>query len=181
RADEGLIGWLLQNRQSVIVDDVRDDPRGSEIPGGEDKRALIGTPLIANDVVLGCILFDSDQPAACYSGQLRLVEAAANQVAGSINNAELYRMIREQAERLGAMLRSQQTESAKSQAILESIADGVMVTDQTGEIILFNAAAERVLGLQRDHALGRPASELSGLYGAGAETWAQTIERWRAD
>src|SRR5690606_31157194 len=37
------------------------------------------------------------------------------------------------------------------------------------------------LGLTREQALGRPASELSGLYGAGAETWAQTIERWRAD
>ena len=181
RTDEGLAGWVLQHRESVLVDDVQTDPRWAKIPGTETRRSLIGAPLIANDVVLGCIFFNSDTPGAFNEGHLRLVEAAANQVAGSINNAELYRMIREQAERLGVMLRSQQTEAAKSQAILESVADGVMVTDQTGEIILFNAAAERTLGLTREQALGRPASELSGLYGAGAETWAQTIERWRAD
>jgi PAS domain S-box-containing protein len=106
------------------------------------------------------------------------VEAAANQVAVSINNAELYRLIRDQAERLGSMLRSQQTEAAKSQAILESVADGVMVSDSSGEIILFNAAAERILELRRDEVLGRPASDLTGLYGAGASKWAGMLRQW---
>lgn len=181
RTDEGLAGWVLKHRESVIVNDVQSDPRWANIPGTEARRSLLGAPLIANDVVLGCLFFNSDTENAFHEGHLRLVEAAANQVAGSINNAELYRMIREQAERLGVMLRSQQTEAAKSQAILESVADGVMVTDQTGEIILFNAAAERSLGLSREQALGRPAVDLSGLYGAGAATWTQAIERWRSD
>ena len=50
-------------------------------------------------------------------------------MATAINNAELYRYIREQAELLGGMLRAQQVEGSKSQAILESVADGVMVSD----------------------------------------------------
>jgi PAS domain S-box-containing protein len=87
-------------------------------------------------------------------------------------------MIADQAERLGAMLRSQQTEAAKSQAILESVADGVMVSDQSGSIILFNAAAERILELRRDEVLGRSSADLAGLYGAGAERWSEILREW---
>ena len=42
----------------------------------------------------------------------RLVAAAANQVTSAINNAELYRMIRESAERMGGMLRAQRAEAS---------------------------------------------------------------------
>ncbi|HEC23887.1 MAG TPA: GAF domain-containing protein, partial [Chloroflexi bacterium] len=178
---EGMAGWVMDNRQSILVDDVHLDPRWANVPGTEHNRSLLGAPLVANEEVLGCIFFTSDQEGAFNEGHVRLVEAAANQVATSINNAELYRLIRDQAERLGTMLRSQQTEAAKSQAILESIADGVMVSDQTGEIILFNAAAERILELRRDEVLGRPATDLAGLYGAGAERWAEMLRGWSED
>lgn len=178
---EGLAGWMMDNRESLVIDNVQEDPRWVNVPGAEARRSLLGTPLVANDEVLGCIFFNSDVPGAFQPAHLRLVEAAANQVAGSINNAELYRMIRDQAERLGIMLRSQQTEAAKSQAILESVADGVMVSDESGEIILLNAAAERVLGLRRDQVLGRPADDLSGLYGPGAAQWAGVLASWQTD
>jgi PAS domain S-box-containing protein len=178
---EGMAGWVMDNRQSLLVDNVLLDPRWVQVPGTEERRSLLGAPLIANEEVLGCIFFASDVPGAFNEGHLRLVEAAANQVATSINNAELYRLIRDQAERLGVMLRSQQTEAAKSQAILESVADGVMVSDQSGEIILFNAAAERILELRRDEVLGRSASDLTGLYGAGAAKWATLLHEWSED
>jgi len=175
---EGMAGWVMDNRQSIVVDDVQEDPRWSNVPGTEHNRALLGAPLVANYEVLGCIFFTSDHDGAFSQEHVRLVEAAAQQVANSINNAELYRMIRDQAERLGVMLRSQQTEAAKSQAILESVADGVMVSDQAGEIILFNAAAERVLELRRDEVLGRPTADLAGLYGPYADRWAPTLYEW---
>ncbi|NDJ54936.1 MAG: GAF domain-containing protein [Chloroflexi bacterium] len=173
---EGMAGWVMNNRESIVVDDVTIDPRWESIQGTESRRSLLGAPLIANYEVLGCIFFVSDRLAAFNQGHLQLVEAAANQVAVNINNAELYRMIRDQAERLGQMLRSQQTEAAKSQAILESVADGVMVSDHSGEIILFNAAAERILAMRRDEVLGRPASELTGLYGDSVVTWTNMLE-----
>ena len=142
---------------------------------------MLATPLIANEDVLGAVIMMSDLPKAFSEAHVRLVEAAANQVATAINNAELYRLIRDQAERLGSMLRSQQVEASKSQAILESVADGVMVSDAAGEIILFNAAAERTLDLRRGEMLGRPVSDLTGLYGAGAQRWADAMGTWIAD
>lgn len=178
---QGIAGWVMDNRQSVLIDDVRDDKRWDTVPGTENRRSMIGAPLTSGNEVLGCLFFNSDAVAQFNEGHLQLVEAAANQVATSINNAELYRMISSQAERLGTMLRSQQTEAAKSQAILESVADGVMVSDQMGEIILFNAAAERILDLRRSEVLGRPSTDLIGLYGAGAANWADMLEEWEAD
>lgn len=178
---EGLAGWVMDNRKSIVLDNVQLDPRWANVPGTEDRRSILGAPLVANEEVLGCIFFNSDTISAFNEGHLQLAEAAANQVANSINNAELYRLIRDQAERLGAMLRSQQTEAAKSQAILESVADGVMVSDQAGQIILFNAAAERILDLRREELLGRTTADLTGLYGAGAEGWTRMLEEWSAD
>src|SRR5690606_34472658 len=68
RTDEGLAGWVLQHRESVLIDDVQTDPRWVKIPGTETRRSLIGAPLIANDVVLGCIFFNSDTPGAFNEG-----------------------------------------------------------------------------------------------------------------
>ena len=178
---EGMAGWVMDNREALLLDNVQDDPRWVNLPGTESRRSMLAAPLIANEEVLGVVIMMSDVLEAFTESQLRLVEAAANQVASSINNAELYRLIRDQAERLGAMLRSQQVEASKSQAILEGIADGVMVSDAAGEIILFNAAAERILDFKRDEMLGRPTDQLTGLYGSSAQNWANAITRWTED
>ena len=63
------------------------------------------------------------------------------------------------------------------QAVLEGVADGVMVADAEGRVILFNAAAERVLDLPRERALGQMTREMLGLYGGQAD-WVKTVARW---
>src|SRR5438132_11461359 len=108
-----------------------------------------------------------------------MVTPAANQVAIAMNNAELYGLIREQAERLGAMVRREQVDATKNAAIVESIADGVMVADQGGDIVQFNSAAERILGLPRRQVIGQHISALAGLYASsGGSRWLDAIQRW---
>jgi len=98
-----------------------------------------------------------------------------------MNNAELYSLIRDQAERLGAMLREQQVEATKNEAILDSVADGVMVIDQSGNVIVFNEAATRIFRVPAQNVIGQPLSQIVDLYGAGTTRWSTTIERWMAD
>ncbi len=179
RRNEGLAGWVIQNRQSIIIPDLLADERWFKKPNQRtDYHSVMAVPLMTTDDVLGALLLFHPQPDYFLEGQLRLVEAAARQVAVSINNAELYRLIREQAERLGSMLRVQQEDASKSQAILEAVADGVMVVNAQGRVVLFNAAAERILGARRDEIVGRPTDDLLGLYGPAGITWATQLRRW---
>jgi PAS domain S-box-containing protein len=158
---------------------VEHDLRWTPLPDleGEQHSALV-VPLLANEDSLGAMVLVSAKYDAFDEAQLRLVSAAANQVGAAINNAELYRLIRDQAERLGGMLRGQQVEATKSRAILEGIADGVLVADDDGSVILFNVACERILGLDRQAVMGRPMTEFVGIYGAAGQAWTQAMERW---
>ena len=177
---EGLAGWVIEHRQSVILPDARRDPRWvAQRERGERKyRSVLVVPLLAGDQVLGALLLFHAQPNHFDEDHLLLVETAAIQVAHAISNAELYGLIRDQAERLGSTLKAQQVEAAKSQSILEGVADGVIVADASGKIILFNAAAERLLEWPREKALGRTTSEMLGLYGSQAREWMETVARW---
>jgi PAS domain S-box-containing protein len=179
RRGEGLAGWSIVNRQSAIIPDVHNDARW--IVHGEhvrQYRSALVVPLSVSDDVLGAMLLLHTEPDYFNDNHLRLVSAASSQVATAINNAELYHYIREQAELLGGMLRAQQVEGSKSQAILESVADGVMVGDSGGRVTLFNAAAERILGLRREEAIGQPIDDLLGLYSASGGKWVQQVREW---
>jgi PAS domain S-box-containing protein len=127
---------------------------------------------------LGTLLLFHPEPAHFSHDQLDLVQAAANQVAMAVNNAELYRLIRDQAEDLGLMLRNQQVETSRSKAILEAVADGVLVTDAQKVITLFNASAENILALERSQVLGRSLDHFTGLFGRAAQSWRETIASW---
>ncbi|MEJ2010899.1 MAG: GAF domain-containing protein [Anaerolineales bacterium] len=177
---QGLGGWALDNRLAFVVPDLAVEERW--IPFDDDahhyKSAAVA-PLIANNESLGAAILLSRQPEAFGEDELRALTTAAGQVAVAIKNAELYLLIREQAERMGVMLRSQQVESSTSRAILESIADGVVVTDADHRVVLFNAAAERILGLAADSILNQPVFDFIGLYGPEGQRWTQAIRSWK--
>lgn len=182
-SSEGLAGWVIQNRLPAIVPELRRDDRWDEQPDHEERlyQSAMVTPLIAGEDVLGALLLLHTDMDYFADAHLRLVETAASQVATAINNAALYGFIRESAERLGMMLRAQQIEGAKFQAILESVTDAVLVADADEKIILFNAAAERILGYERDTVLGRVVSDFAGLYGPLGAEWEDQIRKWRQD
>jgi signal transduction histidine kinase len=77
------------------------------------------------------------------------------------------------------LLREQQVEASKSRAILESIADGVIVTDAEHRVVIFNSSAEQILRLDRAAAVDRLAIDFIGVYGAAGKRWAETVEGWR--
>ncbi len=177
---QGLAGWMIQSHQSAVVPDVQQDYRWLQLGTWENPpRSAIGALLEANEDTLGVVMLYHTQPDRFTEAQLRLLEAASTQIASAMNNADLYALIREQAERLAAMVRREQVDSTKTLAIVDSIADGVMVASREGEITQFNSAAERILGLPRRQVISKHISTLSGLYGAaGGQNWVEVIEKW---
>lgn len=178
-AGAGLAGWVMAHRQAVVVDDLQSDERWVS-PGPETVglQSALAVPLVTAEQARGALILLSQARGAFQSQHVRLASAIAHQIASAVNNAELYDLIRDQAERLGSMVRSQQVEASQSQAILNAIADGVIVTDAQHKIVLFNPAAERILALDRSEALGRPLIDFIGVFGAAGARWAEAMRTW---
>lgn len=140
--------------------------------------AALVIPLILGLDALGVLVFTHPEPRRFEPERIQLLETVAAQMAQALNNAALYTLITQQAEQLGNTLRAVQEEASKRQAILESIAEGVMVADARGEIIMMNAAAEQILGLRREEVLGRPIHHFTGLYGPAWQEWMASLRRW---
>jgi signal transduction histidine kinase len=175
---EMLGNWLLKQQDSVLVNDLRNESYWKQDSDGADVwRSALGVVLQTGEDVQGAIVFLGRKPRMFSEAELKLVVAASNQVATAINNADLYTLLREQTERLGNLLRTEREEAEKNSAILEGIADGVMLADANGNVVLFNGAAERILELPRDFALGQPLSRLAGVYGGG-QTWVNMLNEW---
>ncbi|MCL7452179.1 MAG: GAF domain-containing protein [Anaerolineae bacterium] len=161
----GLAGWVLQHRKPVLVDDVSQDPRWVHRPDKDLKvGSVVAAPLsLGGGDVLGVLILGHGQIGYFTQDHLQLVTAAAVQVAIAVNNSDLYAFISDQADQLGAALQAQQEEIAKSRAILESIADGVLVLDQNGRVLLANPAAEELLGFAAQALEGEHFRHILGL------------------
>ncbi len=177
--------WVIQRKAPALVEDIRTDSRWLSQATAENDmpayRSLLSVPLVMGEEVLGSLFLLNAQPGWFAAGQVELVEAAARQIAVAVNNAELFNLIRDQAENLGSMLRDQQIEASRSRAILEAVADGVLVTDEDMQVTLFNASAERILDLLSERIVGEPLDAFSGLFGKVAQSWIQTIRQWSED
>ncbi|MEM7113643.1 MAG: GAF domain-containing protein [Chloroflexota bacterium] len=176
--NEGLAGWMIKNRQAVLVHDTHQDPRWVQRPTSSEHRSVLAVPLETSNEVIGVMMFFHTDPNAFTLQQLDLLQAAASQAANAINNANLYQLIREQAEGLGEMIRLEQIESSKNQAILQSIADGVLVGDEHNQVILANEPVCDILGIARDELTKKSINELLGLYSTSGRSWLATIEHW---
>ncbi|MGE5073914.1 MAG: GAF domain-containing protein, partial [Anaerolineae bacterium] len=179
RVGEGLAGWVVQNREAALVDDLYRDRRWVQsASSSREHRSAVVAPLLVAEDIIGVLMVFSRKEGYFSAEGLNLVKAIASQVAVAINNAHLYELIRDQAERLGLMLRKEQEEASRSQAILEAVADGVLVTGPDNRITFLNSSVERILGIEARQVLGHSLEESEGLFGKAGSTWIETIRRW---
>lgn len=85
---EGIAGWIAENGQAVLVEDVRKDPRFSEkydMLTGFRTESIIGVPLKENDKVIGVIeLINRLNHHPFNSADLKLLSTIANYAALAI-------------------------------------------------------------------------------------------------
>lgn len=179
KVGQGLAGWVVENRDAALVNDLYKDERWMQSSSGSrEHRSAVAAPLLVGEDVIGVMMVFSRTENYFTPEVLSLVKAIASQVAVAINNAHLYELIRDQAERLGSMLRKEQEEASRSQAILEAVADGVLVTGPENRITFLNSSFQRILDVDSEKLLGRSLQEQGGLFGKAAATWMETIQRW---
>lgn len=144
----GIAGWSAQQRKPVLVNDVEKDERWISVPGGSLRKregAMISVPLIVQGEVLGVLTLSHRLAGFFYEAHLRLLSACAGAIAIGVNNANLFHMISQEAERRYELLDHQQKEASQIAAILQSLSDGVIVCDLYGSVLTANLAAANIL------------------------------------
>ncbi|HIE25593.1 MAG TPA: GAF domain-containing sensor histidine kinase, partial [Anaerolineales bacterium] len=162
-----------------LIDDLERDERWvPQKDALQQHRSAVAAPLLVGEDVVGVLLVFNRKVNFFSPEQLTLINVIASQVAVAINNANLYKLIREQAERLGNMLRSEQEEATRSQSILEAVADGVLVTDAKNQISFMNVSAEKILNIKSEKVITKTLKDFSGLFGKAANIWHEIIHEW---
>ena len=179
KVGEGLAGWVVQTREAALINDLHVDSHWVRAKSsGPDHRSAIVVPMVVGEDVIGVLMVFHRAVKFFSAEMLNLVKAIASQVAVAINNAHLYELIRDQAERLGVMLRKEQEDASRSQAILEAVADGVLVTGSDNRITFVNSSTERILALDTSQVLGSSLDVFGGFFGKAGTTWMETIRNW---
>ncbi|MBN1178387.1 MAG: GAF domain-containing protein, partial [Anaerolineae bacterium] len=91
---EGVAGWVVSHRESVLVTDVQDDPRyfsSVEKRIGITLRSILSVPLIARGEAIGALQVLDSRAGRFGPNDLRLVELVASRAAVAVDNAWLYR------------------------------------------------------------------------------------------
>lgn len=145
----GVAGWVAEHNQPVLIDDVTTDARWIDPQPPLDNRksagSLLAVPLVTSDELLGVLTLSHPEVGYFQIEHQRVLTVVANEVAVALRNADLYRYISDQAAKLATMVQAERAASSQSQAILQSITDGVVVCDCDGQVILANPMSARIL------------------------------------
>lgn len=148
--EEGIIGWVAATGQPLLVPDVTHDPHFLRIPELPLTASELAVPLLLGGQVIGVLDAQSEHKGAFDETDLETMQALAGQLAIAIANARLFEAVRAYAGELEqrvaertAEIRAQQE---RTEAILRSVADAIIVTDLEGHIVLTNPTAEALLG-----------------------------------
>jgi len=136
---EGAAGQAVAQKKTIYIPDTTQDP--SFIFFDTSIRSLIVVPMIFQGEVIGAINLDDTRPNAFDESQERLLAIAANQAAIAINNANL--------------LRRAISEEQRTRAIIQHMADGLLLINHTGEIVRVNPALGVILNMHPSEIIGR--------------------------
>ncbi|MEZ4271304.1 MAG: sensor domain-containing diguanylate cyclase [Myxococcota bacterium] len=95
RPDEGLTGWVLQNRRGLIIDDTLKqygDYSKHRTYDNPSFRSWLAVPLQVADDVFGVMAVQSRAPHAYTQEHLQLLTTIADQAAIVIANSKLYQL-----------------------------------------------------------------------------------------
>jgi PAS domain S-box-containing protein len=132
--NDPLVREISETQQAVLLSS-QDEPRLTafgltQVAG---YQSLLLSPLVVQDEPAGVLIIAHREPAAFTGSVLPSVVAIANMTTSVLYNAVLFDRV--------------QREALRRRAILESIADGVVVLDRQRRIVIVNRAAEQMLGM----------------------------------
>jgi PAS domain S-box-containing protein len=175
----GLTYTVAQRGEAIVIPNTCNHPLYTNMPS-DHEGAIVGLPLKIGQRVVGVMNVECQQPRLWPEDELRVLRLLADQAAIAIENARLFEqaqqeiaerkraeaelneyrehledLVRERTAELEQSMRETAETRDKIDAILRSVADGLIVTDLDHKIILANPAAEALLEFRQEEMLGR--------------------------
>ncbi len=125
-------------------------------------QAVLLLPLPASDGPPQGVVLVAHGDGPLDRGRRRLARLWAGQVGGAVRCVRLRDDLRHRSRRLARVLRQHEQETGQLHAILESIADGVVVSDAHDQVILVNSAACDILQTTPEEVVGYPFGQILG-------------------
>jgi len=89
--DNSLAGWVVRNRQMLIVEDVLSDPRHFAIQSIDPTQSLLAVPMIFGDQVIGVLESVTTKTRHRFTPQdIETLETLASVAAVAVQNARLF-------------------------------------------------------------------------------------------
>ncbi|WP_075061534.1 GAF domain-containing protein [Ornatilinea apprima] len=173
---------VIRQGQAIYVENIKQELERRQLGGQAQPPylSLLALPLQLGPEILGVMMLAHETASFFQPEQKDLLEAGARQISIAVNNMTFVEYIREAAEEQGRMLREQQIESNRSKAILEAVADGVLVTDGENQIALMNKSAQEIFEISANDYLGKEVGLLSELIGQeeNERSWLKKLMTW---
>ena len=176
-ADDPWLRQVTHQHQVLVIGPTTPWPPGwadlfGRYPSG------VAAPLLLGAESHGLLLLLRAEPRPWPENDIELVQATAMQMATVIQNANVVQLLHQQIAETMELSRARQVEASRMRAILEAVADGILVTDPRGRVTLVNPSAERLLGLREEDLLNQPLERFRGLFGAQGQSWLEHIHHW---
>ncbi|MBN1890454.1 MAG: GAF domain-containing protein [Thermoflexales bacterium] len=98
--DKGVAGWVARHRQAALLGDTAQDERWLTLPNqAYVARSALAAPILRASTLVGVLTLLHPQIEHFNARQLYLVQAAADQIALAVRNAQNLEMQRRQASR----------------------------------------------------------------------------------
>ncbi len=96
----GLAGWVTRNQQPVLIADTREDDRWLSLPDQPyTARSTLAVPILSGSTLLGVLTLAHSSPGHFDQSHLNLMQAAADQMALALRNAQIFEAQRSTANR----------------------------------------------------------------------------------
>jgi CheY-like chemotaxis protein len=96
----GLMAWVAQSGKTLLVPDVREDPRFSPCPWDSSTLCELTVPLCVGERILGILDIQSTQVDGLTQEDAEIMEILAGSLGAVIDNMRLVNELREHARRL---------------------------------------------------------------------------------
>ena len=144
---QGLAGEVTQFRAPVRIADARLRRASDPDPFLAAHDAYLGVPLTgAEGAPLGVLSVYARRVRTWRDEEVEALVSLAGSASSALSTAELYQRVAVEKER--------------SETILAHVADGIVAVDEEGKVVLWNEAASRITGIDREDVLGRDPAEV---------------------